>query len=182
MSRLCDAGFMDADTIAKLLPEILLDLKDVLPDHPAVAHIQDLHRRMEAVREELEGLSALADSMASALRNNNYDYLDYACVGGAPGSLLVGGLDRLVASKASAPGPSTMTYTGTVWRGKTGATRFALVEAEPHAGWDETPTVYVRTRAVLDGVRQRTQPSIMTLAALLGRFEQVAREDWPGVL
>lgn len=104
MSRLCDAGFMDADTIAKLLPEILLDLKEVLPDHPAVAHIQDLHRRMEAVREELEGLSALADSMASALRNNNYDYLDYACVGGAPGSLLVGGLDRLVASKALAPG------------------------------------------------------------------------------
>ena len=52
----------------------------------------------------LSGGNALADSMASALRNNNYDYLDYACVGGAPGSLLVGGLDRLVASKASAPG------------------------------------------------------------------------------
>ena len=75
-----------------------------------------------------------------------------------------------------------MTYTGTVWRGLTGAPRFALVEAEPHAGWDGTSTVYVRTRAVLDGVRQRVQPSIMTLAALLERFEQVTREDWPGVL
>jgi len=75
-----------------------------------------------------------------------------------------------------------VTYTGTVWRGKTGAPRFALVEAEPHAGWDGTSTVYVRTRAVLDGVRQRVQPSIMTLAALLERFEQVGREDWPGVL
>jgi hypothetical protein len=74
-----------------------------------------------------------------------------------------------------------VTYTGTVWLGRTGAPRFALVEAEPHAGWDGAPTVYVRTRAVIGGVRQRVQPSIMTLDALLGRFERVAREDWPGV-
>ena len=79
-----------------------------------------------------------------------------------------------------------MTGSGTVWRrdfpessGHPSRSDFVLVEADPHDVLG-SPTVYIKTRSVVDGKRQRTHAAITTVAALVGHYKPAPVMDWPG--
>ena len=88
-------GYSTPGKTIDLLPEILEDLKRVLPSHPAGAYLEDLHRRVCDVYVELEALDDLTYAMACACRNNNYDYCDFGGIDASPGSWLRPYLDKV---------------------------------------------------------------------------------------
>lgn len=84
--------------------------------------------------------------------------------------------------------PAPIPYAGTVWVYEHPASTehpprldFVFVEAEPHDFLGQ-PTLYIKTRSVVGGKRERSHTTITTVAALRARYLEADVSAWPGEL